>query len=59
MIMTGVSLVLIGILTPIYAQFIRDAGKVGSTYTYESDDIWMVEVSEELKFLDIHYQNSQ
>lgn len=52
--MTGVSLVLTGMLTPICAPPIRGARKNIDAYTYKSDDIRVIEVAEELEFLDIH-----
>lgn len=55
MIMTGVSLVSIGMLTPSCARF-RDAKNTSDTYTYESDDIRVTEIPKELQFLDVHYQ---
>jgi len=54
--MTGVSLVLTGMLTPICAGFIRDDKKSNDTCAYESDDIRMAEVPKELEFLNVHYQ---
>ena len=56
--MTGVSLVLTGMLTPSCAGFSRGTRENQWYCTYESDDIRMVEVSEKLEFLDIHYQTN-
>ena len=48
----------IGMLTPSCARF-RDAKKANDTYTYESDNIGVAEVSKELEFLNVHYQAEQ
>jgi len=56
MIMTGVSLVLTGMLTPSYTLFIRNATEISDDpYTYESDDVRMAKISKELEFLDVHF----
>lgn len=54
MIMTGVSLVLTGTLTPNCTRSIRNATEISGAYTYESDDIRMAKVSKEFKFFDVH-----
>ena len=57
--MTGVSLVLTGMLTPSCGQLIRDAKQTNSDkHAYKSDDIRVIEVSEKLEFLNIHCQTA-
>ena len=52
--MTGISLVSTGMLTPSYTESIRNAEKAVDRYTYESNDIRVIEVPKEFKFLNIH-----